>query len=191
LLKSKNWGIGQGIGIGGGKGKGGAGVTFYTLLDVDNQLLYGMAIGMAGVSFGLPFQLTISSPGFTFFTTKTAIEPSDFSGGVVIFAMGEITILGGYSSLCYISFHGVDHDPSWIDVSGFENGFAVNIGGLSAGLGKVFATPTPVSGCPIVPNGSNNNCATTPNGAPYSVPPPQGPNSSSGNQSSATQSSGP
>jgi hypothetical protein len=148
-IVSSSWAIGEAAAVGGGKGKGGGGIALYTLIDVDNQIIYPLYIGSAGVSGGIPFQITISAPGdFSFFTTSSAIPADDFRGLVCFGEVLDFSIIVGGSIINCITFHGVDHRPYWIDTSGLENGISASIIGVSFGYAYVGKGITN-SGCDI------------------------------------------
>ncbi|WP_128598567.1 hypothetical protein [Paraburkholderia kirstenboschensis] len=151
--KSSTWALGEAIALGGGKGKLGLGLAFYSLIDVDNQILHGLFIGSGGVGAGLPFQFTIAAPEqYAFFTTQTAISASDFNGLVCFGNALELALVAGEKVIDCITFHGVDHTPYWIDTSGLESGIAASIGGVSFGYARVVKS-MPNNGCDIRPTG--------------------------------------
>jgi len=162
--KSSSWAIGESIALGGGKGKGGAGLALYSLVDVDNQIIYGLFIGSVGVAGGIPFQITLSQRGsFSFFTTTKAIPASDFKGFVYFGSALNMSLFAGQSVIDLMTFNGVDHDPYWINTAGLENGISFSILGVSVGY-VILGDPMPNTGCDIRPAGDPWCGGYTPSG---------------------------
>jgi hypothetical protein len=161
--KSASWALGEAIALGGGMGKGGGGVALYSLIDVDNQIRYGLLMGSAGISGGIPFQLTFAERGvYSFFTTSQAIPATDFMGFVYFGSVLDFSLGAGLSVINSLTFGGVDHAPYWIDTSGLENGISFSVVGIS--IGFVFVgDPMPNTGCDIRPAGDPWCGGYTPN----------------------------
>jgi hypothetical protein len=102
------------------------GVVGFYLLNVRSQVYYpGRMISagagpLVGGKGGFKRGVDFSSPSLTFFRTSKQIVVETFSGWATI-ANAEMTFGIGYSG-SIVTFWGVDHDPYWIDISGFTAG---------------------------------------------------------------------
>jgi hypothetical protein len=115
---------------------GGAGAGFVVgvlgayLLNVRSQVYYPARIisagfgplvsGKGGGKGGFDAGAALSNPSMTFFRTNVPLMIEDFAGFATV-ATAEATLGLGYSG-SLITFWGVDHDPYWIDISGFTVG---------------------------------------------------------------------
>jgi hypothetical protein len=150
---SRVWAIGDAISVGGGGKRAGGGIGLYSLIDVDNQIIYPLFIGSAGIGVSIPFGVTFAETGvYKFFETIKSIPASDFGGFVAFGTVLDASLLYGQSVLACITFHGVDHDPYWLDLSGLQSGISCTLVNVSVGY-AVLGDPRPNNGCQIRPKG--------------------------------------
>jgi hypothetical protein len=169
---STSWAISGGLAFSGGHGAFSSTTTLLTLFDVNSQLFIPLELRGVSVGGGLSAGLTLSTFSPNFFTTSKPLLGKDFKGQVTL-AQAEMAV-GIGSSLTFITFWGVDHDPYWLDIGGLEVG-------LSAGIGAGIVH------CQVHMEAAkaNDGCLIAPGGDPLC-----GGSSKSPNQSSAAAQSG-
>lgn len=122
---STSWAISQSISLGAGKGAFGSSTIGLTLFDVQSQIYIPLTLKGGSVGAGLSSSFTLSTFSPSFFTTDP-LWARDFTGKVTI-ATAEMTIgIGG--GLTYLTFWGVKHSPSWLDIGGLGVGLSAGIG---------------------------------------------------------------